>query len=113
MAIKKFPTLRLGVICDSWAANRKLGGLPTPTCTPICPLRVIYKKIPPQIGGCSYFFIEKSAIKTFLCKNLGQDMILIYFVRKRSRFKNIFTLGHFELYLFKVLGIIYTHSHPD
>jgi hypothetical protein len=34
-------------------------------------------------------------------------MILIHFVRNRSRMKNIFTLGHFELYLTKVSGVIF------
>jgi hypothetical protein len=50
---------------------------------------------------------------TFRLKNLYQDIISIHFVRNRSRLKNSFTSGHFELYLFKVFGVIYATSHPD
>jgi hypothetical protein len=65
--------------------------------------------MPPQAGGSSYIFIEKSPKTHFIYKNPAQDIMLIHFVRNRSRKKNIFDSGHFELYLFKVLG---SHIHP-
>jgi hypothetical protein len=69
MAIKKCLTVRLRVIYDSQATNRKQGGLlpPPPTelllvvwgsyMTPSWPG---YTKTPPQRGGNFYFLIEKS-----------------------------------------------------
>jgi hypothetical protein len=38
---------------------------------------------------------------------------LLHFVRNSSKITNIFTLGHFEMYLLKVLGAMYAPSHPD
>jgi hypothetical protein len=69
------------------------------------PRQLEYTKIPPETGGCCYFLIEKSPKATFK-KNILNDIILINFVRNRSRIKNIFTSGHFEMYLFKVLIVI-------
>jgi hypothetical protein len=80
---KKFVAVRLGVIYDSQASNKKWGGLPARTSTPlwrnpIGRLGVVYdsqpariQKIPPETGGCSYILIETSTktnclyIKTF------------------------------------------------
>jgi hypothetical protein len=66
-------------------------------------------KTPPQSGGNSYFLIEKSPLTAFLYNTI----IPTHFVRNRSRIKRIFTSGHFELYLFKVLGVISASKHPD
>jgi hypothetical protein len=73
-----------------------------------------YTKSPPKTSGSSYFLIEKLPKKAyFIYKNLKEDILQKHFVRNRSRRKNIFTSSHFELYLFKVSGVIYTPSHPD
>ncbi len=53
------------------------------------------------------YFDWKIAKTRFFCTNLEQDIILIHFVRNRSRKKNIFSSGHLELYLFKITGVIY------
>jgi hypothetical protein len=72
-----------------------------------------YTKSPPQTGGSSYFLIEKSPNTAFFNKNLYQDIVLKHFVRNRYRTTNNFTSVHFELYLLKILGVIYAPSHPD
>jgi hypothetical protein len=68
----------------------------SPRHTPVGSLAVIYDshqpeyiKIPPQTGGSSYFLIEKSP-KTAFFKYENLLIILIHFVRKRSRIKRIF-----------------------
>jgi hypothetical protein len=113
MAIKK------SELPCGWETKRTHRGLPKRAallyCTRIGRLGVImtpsrpkYTKIPPQTGGSSYFLIEKkNCLKQHLNKNLYQDIIIIHFVRNRSRIKNIFTSGHFELCLFKISGVIY------
>jgi hypothetical protein len=68
--------VRLGVIYDSQAINRKQGGLLVRApllllysyWSPgghICPSWPKYTKIPPQKGGNSYFLIEKSPKTAF------------------------------------------------
>jgi hypothetical protein len=37
----------------------------------------------------------------------------MHFVMKISRLKAIFTLGHFEVYLFKILGVICISPQPS
>jgi hypothetical protein len=49
--------------------------------------RLEYTKTPPQTGGSSYILIEKSPKAAFLY--IKQYMILIHFVKTRSRIKNI------------------------
>jgi hypothetical protein len=70
--------MRLGVIYDFQATNRKQGELSA--ITPLHPgafllvawesfkppSRSDYTKTSPQIGGCYYFLIEKSPKTTFL-----------------------------------------------
>jgi hypothetical protein len=74
---KKCIAIRLGVIYDSRATNRKQGGLPVrappppqssywlfgESCTTSS--RPEYTKTPPQTGGSSYILIEKSSKTTF------------------------------------------------
>jgi hypothetical protein len=69
----------------------------------LTPSRPGYTKTPPKKDGSSHFLIEKLPKKAFFTKkNLYQDVILRHFVRNRSRRKNIFNSGHFELFLHKV-----------
>jgi hypothetical protein len=72
MAIhKKDITVRLGVIYDSQATNRKQGGLPVRAAcllvAYICmtPSRLEYTKTPPETGGSFYILIEKWPKTTF------------------------------------------------
>jgi hypothetical protein len=102
MAIKKCVAVRLGVIYDSKATNRKQGVLPV--IAPLLPAIFLlvawetymtpswseYTKTPSKTAGSYNFLIEKSP-KTVFCKNLKQDIILTHFVRNRSRRTNIFT----------------------
>ncbi len=124
MAIKKYIAVGLRVICDSQSTIRRQGGHPArdplPCCTPITnqesymtPCRPKSTKIPPRTGGSSYFLVEKSPKSAFFDKNLLQGIIIIHFMRNRYRIKNIFTSGHFELYLFIVSGVIFAPSYPD
>ncbi len=69
---KKCETVRLGVIYDSQATNRKLGGIPVRALLPpaalllvawesyVTPSQPEYTKRPSRTGGSSYFLIEKS-----------------------------------------------------
>jgi hypothetical protein len=98
---KKCVAVRLGVIYDSKATNRKQGVLPVfapllPAIllwvaweTYMTPSRSEYTKTPTKTGGSSNCLIEKSP-RTVFCKNLKQDIILTLFVRNRSRKKKIF-----------------------
>jgi hypothetical protein len=75
--------MRLGVIYDSQAINKKQRGLPVrapPLChTPTGHLGVIYgsqpagiHKTPPKTGGSSYFLVEKSPRTAFLIKTFNK-----------------------------------------
>jgi hypothetical protein len=78
MVITKCVAVRLGVIYDSHSTNRKQGRLPVRAPLPhaallffawesyITPSRPKYTKIPPQTGGISHFFFEKSPKTAFL-----------------------------------------------
>jgi hypothetical protein len=106
MAIKKCVAVRLEIIYDYQATNRKQGGLPvrvpSPCHTPFSHLDVIYDSQLAQIHKNTttkrwkLFLFEEKLPKTALKKKLEQDLILKHFVRNRSRIKNMFTSGHFE-----------------
>jgi hypothetical protein len=78
MDIKKLVAMRLEVIYDSQATNRKLGRLlvgapPLPPASLLLvvwesymtPSRPEYTKMPPKIGRSSYFLIEKWPKRAF------------------------------------------------
>ncbi len=126
MAIKKCIAVPLGVLYGSQATNRKQGGLPVraafPRRTPIGHLGVMYDSQPAEIHknttinrwqALVFYILENRLIQHFFKENLLQDIILIHFVRNRSRITNIFTSDHFELYLFNVSKVAYATSHPD
>ncbi len=60
-----------------------------------------------QIEAFTFWLKKSPKTAFFMDKNFQQNIILTHCARNRSKIKSISTSGYFELFLFKVSGVIY------